>query len=60
MDRTNGSFGFLTAGVIIHCFFHMFLALFSSPNDVIAEGIHQPIGPCYNMEKIQTITGIVR
>uniref|UniRef100_A0A0R3RW23 DUF7802 domain-containing protein n=1 Tax=Elaeophora elaphi TaxID=1147741 RepID=A0A0R3RW23_9BILA len=36
----------------IHFLLHMLLATFSSPEDIVSEGIYQAIGPCDELEQI--------
>ncbi|VDN06966.1 unnamed protein product [Thelazia callipaeda] len=38
--------------IVVHLLLHMLLVVFSSPENVISEGIHQAIGPCKEVEHI--------
>lgn len=39
--------------------FYMMLVLVADPKNIVSEGLHQPIGPCNQTQKVQTPTGLV-
>lgn len=45
--------------VAIHFLLHMLLALFSSPENIVSEGMHQAIGPCDEIQQIFSPFGLV-
>uniref|UniRef100_A0A7E5A239 Transmembrane protein n=2 Tax=Panagrellus redivivus TaxID=6233 RepID=A0A7E5A239_PANRE len=49
----------LSLAICLHYLFYMVLVLIADPVNIVAEGLHQPIGPCYEMQKVQTPTGLV-
>lgn len=49
----------LSLAVCFHYLFYMVLVCISDPKNIIAEGLHQPIGPCNVTQKVQTPTGLV-
>lgn len=49
----------LSLAVCIHYMFYMMLVLVADPQNIVSEGLHQPIGPCNVTQKVQTPTGAV-
>lgn len=49
----------LALAVATHYLFYMVLVLVADPVNIVAEGLHQPIGPCNVTQKVQTPTGLV-
>ncbi|KAL3989607.1 putative integral membrane protein [Acanthocheilonema viteae] len=45
--------------VAIHFLLHMLLAVFSSPENIVSEGIYQAIGPCDEVEQIFSLFGLI-
>lgn len=49
----------LIAAVTMHFVIYMFLVLVSHPENTVAEGVHQPIGPCNQKSQLATPTNFV-
>uniref|UniRef100_A0A914C0X7 DUF7802 domain-containing protein n=1 Tax=Acrobeloides nanus TaxID=290746 RepID=A0A914C0X7_9BILA len=49
----------LALAVATHYLFYMVLVLVADPVNIVAEGLHQPIGPCNITQKVQTPTGLI-
>lgn len=45
--------------VAIHFLLHMLLAVSSSPENIVSEGMYQAIGPCDEVEEIFSPFGLV-
>ncbi|CAG9537074.1 unnamed protein product [Cercopithifilaria johnstoni] len=45
--------------VAVHFSLHMLLAAFSSPENIVSEGMHQAIGPCDEVEQIFSPFGLI-
>uniref|UniRef100_A0A915Q2F6 DUF4220 domain-containing protein n=1 Tax=Setaria digitata TaxID=48799 RepID=A0A915Q2F6_9BILA len=58
-ERHTNALGEISGVVSIHLLLHMLLAVFSFPEKVVSEGIHQAIGPCDKMEQIFSPFGLV-
>uniref|UniRef100_A0A8R1DGP2 DUF7802 domain-containing protein n=1 Tax=Caenorhabditis japonica TaxID=281687 RepID=A0A8R1DGP2_CAEJA len=49
----------LAAAIAIEYLFFMIAVLISDPANIVSDGLHQPIGPCNETQKVQTPTGLV-
>ncbi len=49
----------LSCAICIHYLFYMVLVLVADPQNIVAEGLWQPIGPCNETHILQSPTGIV-
>lgn len=49
----------ISLAVCLHYLFYMVLVLIAQPQDIVAEGLHQAIGPCNVTQKVQTPSGYV-
>lgn len=49
----------LALAVSLHYLFYMILVCIADPANIVAEGLHQPIGDCKIRQKVQTPTGLV-
>lgn len=71
-DRNNGDrdarprageirywFDELACAICIHYLFYVVLTLSADPQNIVAEGLHQPIGPCNATETVHTLFGRV-
>ncbi|CAI5454038.1 unnamed protein product [Caenorhabditis angaria] len=59
--RTGNKYWFdeLACAIAIEYLFFMIAVIVSDPLNIISEGLHQPIGPCNETQKVQTPTGLV-
>jgi hypothetical protein len=49
----------LSLAVCFHYMFYMILVCVADPANIVADGLHQPIGPCNTTQKVQTPTGLI-
>uniref|UniRef100_A0A914W1X5 Acyltransferase 3 domain-containing protein n=1 Tax=Plectus sambesii TaxID=2011161 RepID=A0A914W1X5_9BILA len=49
----------LALAVCVHYLFYMVLVLVADPLNIVAEGLHQPIGPCHLKQSVLTPSGLV-
>lgn len=61
-EARNGSrfwFDELSCAIALEYIFLMVLVVVVDPLNIVSEGIHQPIGPCKQMEEVNTPAGLV-
>ncbi|KAF8386686.1 hypothetical protein PRIPAC_75828 [Pristionchus pacificus] len=49
----------LSCAVALEYLFFMILVVIGQPSQIVAEGLHQAVGPCNYTQKVQTPTGLV-
>ncbi|GMR33179.1 hypothetical protein PMAYCL1PPCAC_03374, partial [Pristionchus mayeri] len=49
----------LACAIALEYLFFMTLVVIGQPSQIVAEGLHQPVGPCNYTQKVQTPTGLV-
>jgi len=49
----------LSLAVCFHYMFYMILVCLADPANIVADGLHQAIGPCNITQKVQTPTGLI-
>jgi len=59
--RTGDKYFFdeIPLAICVHYMFYMILVIVADPVNIVSEGLHQPIGPCDEVQKVQTPTGKV-
>ncbi|VDM82437.1 unnamed protein product [Strongylus vulgaris] len=62
VEARNGTrywFDELSCAIALEYIFLMVLVVVADPLNIVSEGIHQPIGPCKEMESIHTPAGLI-